>query len=285
MSRDLRSLGLKRSAPHKLAARVSLAEHPVVRAALAATSLPDSVDLAAFEPPVFDQGQTGSCTAHATTAGVATSFSAGGKPLGFVPSMDLLYKATRAYERALATPVGSPLPALRDSGAELADVYTVLGRYGVKAMAEALTSDGRFSDCEVATVNDEPDVSALIASGQKLVVGPYGVDPSTANVSDVLAAAIVAKIPLGTAEFVDTAFEQLQAGQVAGAPNQSDPNGGGHATLLTGYRPNPSGVGRQFKLRNSWGASWCDEGYVWVSPAWLAAVWELHPLACVLGVF
>jgi C1A family cysteine protease len=70
---------------------------------------------------------------------------------------------------------------------------------------------------------------------------------------------------------------------VAGAPNQSDPQGGGHATLITGYRTNAAGL-REWKLRNSWGASWCEAGYCWCSAEWLTAVWELHPLAMVLEV-
>src|SRR6185437_8481510 len=122
----------------------------------------------------------------------------------------------------------------------------------------------------------------LEIAGQKLVVGPYGVNPADPSASDTLAAAIVAKIPVGIATFVDSAFEGLQPGQVAGAPNQSDPTGGGHALLFTGFRT-VNGE-RQWKVRNSWGASWNEGGYCWASEAFRASCWESHPLALVLEI-
>lgn len=278
----MKGLGLRRSAPHKLARRVDLALHPAVRGLLAAAALPDASDLTPYEPPIFDQGQTGSCTAHATSAGISAAFAAAGAPLGFVPSQRELYATTRAYERGLATPPGQALPVLSDSGAELVDVYHCLAVYGVKAMAEQTTSDGRFSDVEVAHVNDEPAFSDLEAAGQKLVVGPYGVDLTQPGASDVVAAAIVAKIPVGIACYVDSAFMQLQAGQVAGACNQSDPAGGGHAILFDGFRT-VNGA-RQFLLRNSWGIGWGDAGRIWTDASFFAALWEAHPLSVVTGV-
>ncbi|HLK36395.1 MAG TPA: C1 family peptidase [Polyangiaceae bacterium] len=42
---------------------------------------------------------------------------------------------------------------------------------------------------------------------------------------------------------------------------------GGHAVALAGYRTTP--VGRQFLVHNSWGTSWGDGGYAWVSEAML----------------
>lgn len=281
LSLDLTRLGLKRSHPAKLARRVSLERHPAVAAALA-SALPALFDLHQYEPPIFNQGNTGSCTAHSTSAAVVIALAATGHSLGFVPSMDLLYKATRGYERALVTPAGQSLPVLTDGGAELSDVYEILGRYGVAPMAEQRTSDGRYSDVEVASVNAEPNASLLYAAQSRLVVGPYGVDPSSPNVSDVLAAGIVSGVPIGSAGFVSSAFMRLQAGQVAGAQNQSDPAGGGHATVFTAYRPDPSGTGRQFKLRNSWSDAWGDAGYIWVNEAFIGQCWEFHPVAAVL---
>jgi len=38
---------------------------------------------------------------------------------------------------------------------------------------------------------------------------------------------------------------------------------GGHAVVLSGYRETPSG--RQFLVHNSWGESWGDKGYAWVT--------------------
>lgn len=265
--------GLKRSHPNKLAARVPLAQHPRV-AMLLSTMLPPSASLAADLPPVFDQGSTGSCTWHSTPGALVTVYAAADKPLGFIPSMREGYATTRAYERALTTPLGTNLPALTDSGAEIADVITCLAHYGVEPMGP--DDGGRLSDIGPDNVNAEPDLGGLEISGQKLIVGPYLVDPTSSTASDTLAAAIVVGIPIVIGFFCDTAFENLQAGQVAGAPDQNDPNGGGHAVFLYGY--SGTAGSRIFNLRNSWGTSFCDRGDCLVSEAWLNAAWEAFPM-------
>lgn len=38
---------------------------------------------------------------------------------------------------------------------------------------------------------------------------------------------------------------------------------GGHAVVMSGYRDTPAG--RQYLIHNSWGTSWGDKGYAWVS--------------------
>ena len=47
-------------------------------------------------------------------------------------------------------------------------------------------------------------------------------------------------------------------------PDWTDPNGG-HAITMSGYRDMPTG--RQYLIHNSWGTSWGDQGYAWVSEA------------------
>jgi C1A family cysteine protease len=78
--------------------------------------------------------------------------------------------------------------------------------------------------------------------------------------------------------FCDSAFENLTPSEVAGVQNAADPNGGGHAVYLYGYRTNSAGK-FEYRLRNSWGIGWCDGGDCWVSEAWLLACWELFPVA------
>jgi hypothetical protein len=145
------------------------------------------------------------------------------------------------------------------------------------------TPDGRNSDiwttadttAQPDNVNNEPDGNQLQAAGTTLVTGEYAIDPTASNVSDLVAAALAAGYPVYTAFFCDTTFENLSPGQIAGAPNQNDPNGGGHATYLSGYITNSDGT-RTFTLTNSWGTSWCSSGKCLVSEAWLAACWELY---------
>jgi aminopeptidase C len=45
-------------------------------------------------------------------------------------------------------------------------------------------------------------------------------------------------------------------------PDWGEPQSG-HAVVISGYRETPSG--KQFLIHNSWGTSWGDGGYAWVS--------------------
>src|SRR5512135_1068853 len=273
--------GAKRSHPLKVASKKAAALHPKV-AALLAAAIPAASDLASFEPPRLDQGQTGSCTAHALSGSVSTACRKAGVQIGFETSPREMYAATRGLERANATPVGQPLPLLTDSGAEPADVFTACATFGIAPM-QGPTPDGRNSDIwsdqdtssAPPNVNNEVDANQLQQAGTTLVTGEYAIDPTAPNVSDVAAAAIAAGFPIYVAAFVDTAFEDLQPGQVAQPANENDPNGGGHAIFLSGYKTNPDGS-RTFILTNSWGTGWCDNGRCLVSEAWLKACWELY---------
>ena len=267
--------GCKRDHILKIANKLAGRTQPEIATALAA-DLPPSADLSGFSPPILDQNSTGSCTAHSVSGATYTALAAARRPLSFIPSPREIYAATRALERSSVTPVGAPLAALSDGGAQLADVAQAIGRYGVKPIA-APSPQGFNSDVDPSNVNDDPDLEGLELSGTFLVAGEYLIDSSASDVSDVVAAAIASGLPVWTAFFCDTAFEDLKPGQVAGVPNYGDSEGGGHAVYLSGYS-GPKGT-RVFTLTNSWGPDWCDKGRCLVSEAWLAATWSLYPMA------
>ena len=274
--------GAKPSHPSKIAGKKVGASHPVIAAMLALASIPAACDLAAYEPHRLDQGQSGSCTAHAFSGSTSTACRKASIAVGFEPSPREMYATTRGLERSMQTPAGQTLAPLTDSGAEPADVFTAGSTFGTSPMLGP-TPDGRNSDIWSANdtttlpenVNNEPDGNQLQTAGTTFVTGEYAIDPKSANVSDVCAAAIASGFPIYVAFFCDTAFEQLQAGQVAVPPNVNDPQGGGHAVYLSGYKTNSDGT-RTFFLSNSWGNSWCDNGRCLVSEAWLKATWELY---------
>ncbi len=90
----------------------------VYRAPRKIAALPRSVDLRAGCPPVFDQGQLGSCTANAIAAAISFDQRKQKMAQPFVPSRLFIYYNERALEGTIAT----------DSGATLRD--------GIKAVAE-----------------------------------------------------------------------------------------------------------------------------------------------------
>lgn len=264
--------GAKRSHPDKLAKRKLAAEHPRITPLVA--SPPASASCASYEPPRENQGQTGSCTAHSGSACMYTAVASiaaitkASSPLPFVPSPRELYAATRAIERAAATAPGAPLPLLTDSGAEPADVMSALAQFGVCPI------QGQPTDVTTANVNDEPDVDQLEAAATYLITGAYGINVDS-SASATCAAAIAAGYPIYVAFYCDTGFENWHPGDASyGATNQRDPNGGGHAVFIDAYTTNPDGS-RTWRLVNSWGTSWGDNGTILVSDAFLQACWEL----------
>jgi hypothetical protein len=243
--------------------------------AMLAAPLPASSSLAIYEPARKDQGESGSCTAASGSGMISTALRRAGTPLAFEPSPCELYSVTRSVERAGAI----TLAPLTDSGAQLSDVIEALSVYGVAPM-RGPTPDGRNYDIWTpdegpdANVNAEPDFAQLEQAATTIITGTHRIEEAAPDVVDQVAAAIAAGFPVYTAFFCDSAFESLTTTQIAGAPNQSDTNGGGHAVYLSGY-DTASGGSRVFTLTNSWGTSWCLDGRCMVSEAWLRAVWDL----------
>jgi hypothetical protein len=265
--------GLNRCAVEKIAHRFHVA---LLLGAAAASTPKGSGTLTTCG--VLDQGQTGTCHAHSLCGAVycALASAAAGAPPPFVGSPRQLAGCVYSDVRAAATPVGQPVPSLLDTGADLQDDATALAGWGL-APIQAPTSDGRYSDVENDPPNNvfpEPDPTQLQKVMQ--VTGEYSI-PVNSAAPNLVALCIDGGVPVQVGFFCDSAFENLTAGQVATVPNQSDPNGGGHACYLYGYRTASDGS-FEFLLRNSWG-NWCQNGDCWVSTAWLLAAWELFPVA------
>lgn len=262
--------GLHRPDPAKLARRLHASLHPK----LGALAVPSGS--ASLTPcPRLDQGQTGTCHAHSAAGAIWTERNAAGKPLGFIPSPRLIAALTYATVQGPA----DQRQALQDTGADLNDDAAALRTYGIAPM-QGPTSDGRNSDVENDPPDNsfpEPDASRIVVAGADLITGEYQI-PVDSDAPRLCALALDAGIPIWVGFFCDRAFENLGQNDVAQAPNQSDPNGGGHAVFLSGYRTNQAGE-LEYLLINSWSNSWCADGTCWTSSAWLLACWSLFPMA------
>lgn len=221
----------------------------------------------------IDQGDTETCHACSAAACCWVAMNAAGRPT-FIPSQVLIASCTYADVRAAAHPSGT-LPELVDAGADLQDDATAMAKWGIGPMGAPVRN--RFCDIPDPTGYGfpEPDVGALEVAGQDLIGGEYqiAVDTSAPN---TVALCIDAGIPVWLGTFVDTAFQNLGAHDVAQPANENDPNGGGHAMYVSGYRTAADGS-FEFRVENSWGSSWADGGAVWASSAWLKACWSLWP--------
>jgi len=284
------ALAARRSHPDKLAKTQDAASHADIAAQMGVGATEASGPLVSCAPPTLNQGQSGSCTAHSFVAALATRCKYTKQEPSFLASPRECYACTRAWERTAAAPSG-PLTALTDSGAELADVVASVAVFGVSPIVNPPTPDGRESDiwtdadvqgipnAPPANVNLEPDGQQLEAAAADPLSGAYTIRLTASNAVSVAVAALAAGMPLYVGFFCDTAFQNLQFGQVAAAPDQSDPNGGGHAVFLIDSRPSKTVAGTvEFLLDNSWG-SWAggladNDGMVWVSEAFFLAIWE-----------
>lgn len=235
-----------------------------------------AASLAAFAPAPMDQGSTSSCTGHACAGAIATTLAAKNQPLGFVPSPAGIYTLARAVDR---TPSSSGrAPALIDDGAMPSQAWKGISTWGVRPM-QAPTPDGRNSDADPATIDNEPLFSDLLLDAKHLFVGEYRIDSTGAQRVTDFCLALDAGYAVTAAVFVDTAFETWSEGLAPiGRPNMADRDGGWHYIYFIGYRT--EGDTRIFRFRNSWGTSWgkngdgeCDEGLILTSgDAYVASV-------------
>ena len=248
--------GVRRPDPYKLHARIA---HKY-----GAAALPASVDLSCGK--VTDQGQSSSCTAHALAKGAEIAAS------GFLASEHALYRLTGELENDYG-----------DDGRQLIDCLTIARTRGLAPFGGP-SPDGRNSDVWTAqdTSLRPPNVTlacspAELAALHPLDFGQTSIDPTAADLEQEACAALAAGHPLYVGGQVGSAFEALSGAMVAVPDPANDPTGGGHAMLVAGYRTMPDGS-RPFRVYSSWGESWDDAGECWASLAWLASMWEIHPL-------
>jgi hypothetical protein len=250
--------GIKRSHPAKLAALAPAHLHPLIAAKLAdPASLPASVDLS--KHPAYDQGQTSSCTAHALTKGIEIA-------TGFLASQHVLYSMAGDLEGDTS-----------DDGRQLVDCLTIVRTQGV-APYEGPTPDGRVSDVTPDNATTPATADEVAAAAQHCIdFGQTTINPSDPNLCNVVRATLAAGFTIYLGTQVGQAFMSLQGATVAQPDPANDPNGGGHALEIVGYKTLDDGT-IIVLVENSWGESWDDNGECWASLAWVGACWELHPL-------
>lgn len=239
--------------------------------------LPKMADLTEFTPIMpMDQGGIGSCEGHAHSLAIYTTLRAAGETLPWVPSPDALYRLARCIQRS------GPSEPLSDTGTESNAVCRAANEWGIKAMGDCVQDPYddavRFSDCGMATLNDEPLMVDLEKEAETVVVGQYDCMGSTmAETIHNVQAAITHGVAVEIGGFVDTAYMDWTPDKgMFERCNQNDPDGGGHAQVIIGYRTVGQEV--QWRIQNSWG-DWCDSGRIWVSTRFLLDADELTALA------
>jgi len=215
-------------------------QYAVVRHAALAQPTPPLVDLRAQCPPVYDQGELGSCTANAIAA--AFQFELIKQKLTvFSPSRLFIYYNERVLEGHVKA----------DSGAQLRD--------GVKSVATLGVCDESLWPYNVSKFATKP-TKTLYTSALKNKALQY--TRLNNNAINELKTCLAGGNPF---VFGFTAYQSFEGDAVAKSgvlpmPSDTESVIGGHAVMAVGYDDQKSA----FIVRNSWGDSWGLKGYFYM---------------------
>jgi len=195
---------------------------------------PSMVDLSGAMPPIYDQGQLGSCTANAIAGLMQYTQMREGLP-DYTPSRLFIYYEERKREGTIAS----------DAGAMIRDGMKVVAKLGAPPETEWPYDIARFTE--------HPPVQCYYdATGDRALSYARVPRPS-------LKAALAANHPVVIGFSVYESFETSAVALTGDAPMPAlgEDLLGGHAVLLCGYDDR---TGR-WLLRNSWGVDWGNHGY------------------------
>lgn len=205
-------------------------------------NLPSSVNLSDKCPPIYDQGQLGSCTANAIAA--AIEFDQKKK---FVPSRLFIYYNERDMEGTIRS----------DSGAQIRD--------GIKSVATLGAPPEKDWPYEIGKFEDKPPSKAF-KDAQKDLVTLYQRLIQDLN---TMKGCLASGYPFVFGFTVYSSFEGSKVAKtgIVPMPASDEKSIGGHAVMAVGYDDDS----REFLVRNSWGTDWGLSGYFKMPYAYLTA--------------
>jgi C1A family cysteine protease len=207
-------------------------------AARLAGLLPPECDLRPSMPPVYDQGQLGSCTGNAIAGAMEYERDRQGLS-DFVPSRLFVYYNERALEGTASS----------DSGAVIRDGIKVVNSEGVCPESLWPYDIGMFAV--------KPPKRCYVAAETDKAV-QYEAIQTLGDLKDAIASNL-------SVVFGFTVYQSFQSQAVAQSgvlpmPKPGETTVGGHAVVAVGYSDSKN----QVIVRNSWGSSWGDKGYFYM---------------------
>jgi C1A family cysteine protease len=193
-------------------------------------------------PPVYDQGQLGSCTANAIAALLQYANMKAGTDFG-VPSRLFINYCERLREGSVTTDAGAygrdGFASLRKTGAPPETVWP----YNITAFADK-PSDDAYADAEAHRIKH------------------YTHARSTAVECKIL---VQDHKPVAFGMSVPQSFEGEACMRTGIMPDYQTGEGwlGGHEMCIIGWKPG------YLEVRNSWGPNVMDAGHVWIPESFL----------------
>jgi C1A family cysteine protease len=223
-------------------------------------ALPAQVDLRQWCSGIEDQGELGSCTAHAGV-GMIEYYERRAFGRHINASRAFLYKATRKLGGFKG-----------DSGAFLRTTMGAMALFGVVPE--------RYWPYKIADFDREPTAFcyAFAQSFQSAVY--YRLDLPSADPAQTVTAIKTHLASQMPAMFGFSVFESIYGAEGGKIPFPADKEQmvGGHAVMAVGYddaikikNPSPGSKATTgaFLIRNSWGTSWGQRGYGWLPYAYV----------------
>jgi C1A family cysteine protease len=216
-----------------------------VLAAAPVAALPPSVDLRPSCPPVYDQGQLGSCTANAIAGAIQYEQIRQKAHKPFTASRLFIYYNERVMEHTVA----------EDAGAQIRD--------GIKSVNHVGACPETDWPYVIANFAKKPPTRAY----KDAPLGKAVTYRRVVQTLDQMRACLAGGLPIILGISVYESFESQQVARsgVVPMPAQSEKLLGGHAILAVGYHD----AEQRFIMRNSWGTSWGMHGYFTIPYAYL----------------
>ena len=210
--------------------------HHIPKAAV----LPPICDLRNLCPPVYDQGQLGSCTAHAISAAIEMDLRSAGRP-NWMPSRLFLYYNERAREDHIK----------KDCGAQLRDGMKSVAKLGICPEVAWAYDPEKFAV--------KPPAAAYKAAHGEVMLKYRKVAQQTPQAMEQV---LFSGKPIILAFHVYDSFDCPEVARtgIMPMPTRFEQPLGGHAVLCVGY----DRQAQRFLIRNSWGTGWGQGGYFWM---------------------
>ena len=212
-----------------------------------AVRLPPKVDLRPHCPPVYDQGQLGSCTANAI--GAAVQFERMKQKLtgasAAVPSRLFIYYNERVVEGTVS----------EDAGAQIRDGIKSVNRQGV-----CFETQWPYNIAKFTTRPPKPCYRTAL---HNQALSYARINPTLGQMRGCLASGW----PFVFGFSVYDSFEGPTVARTGRAtmPKPDEQLLGGHAVMAVGY----DDAQKRFLVRNSWGVGWGLRGYFTMPYAYL----------------
>jgi C1A family cysteine protease len=213
-----------------------------------AKKLPATTSLRSAMPPVYDQGELGSCTANSIGAILELNQRKQNEPNAATPSRLFIYYNERVMEGTVS----------EDSGAEIRD--------GIKSVAQIGAPPETSWPYDVTKFATKPPAKVYTEAKKHQALRYSRVVQDTVPIQTVLAGGEA--ISFGFTVY--TSFENnIGPDGIVPMPQTDEKVLGGHAVVAVGYKPIKGQL--YFECRNSWGTDWGDAGYFWMPAAYVTS--------------